>query len=423
MSGSLTWREITAGFARGESDPVAVLESCLAVIDRRNGALNALVHVDREGARAAAVASAQRWRRGEALSPIDGLPVVVKANVAVKGMPWTAAFKPLANRIAGADADVVGDLRARGCVILGIANMHEGAMGGTTDSPLYGPCRNPLDERCVPGGSSGGSAAAVAAGMSLAAIGTDTMGSVRMPSAYCGIAGIKPSAGLLSTRGVEPLSTSLDHVGLHARCADDLRLMLAVPGTTLNEVVFIDVADLSAEHEAAMEAARRLCLARGLVVRTAALPHPDLSALRRLGLLLCEREFAAVHGAGLELFLDGVSPGFAEMVRWGVRQPAEKAERALATLVQARADARALLGDTAIAILPTARHRAFPLGVAPPVDQADLTVFANFAGLPAVNVPAPADGGLPLGLQVMAPAGRDDLALAGAAMLELLSLS
>lgn len=414
---------MTAGFARGESDAIAVLESCLAVVDRRNGRLNALVHEDRAGARSAAAASALRWRRGEVLSPLDGLPVVVKANVAVKGMPWTAALKPLAARIADADADVVGDLRARGCVILGIANMHEGAMGGTTDSPLYGPCRHPVDETCVPGGSSGGSAVAVAAGMSLAAIGTDTMGSVRMPSAYCGIAGIKPSAGFLSTRGVEPLSTSLDHVGFHARFVDDLRLMLALPAAMLREVVFVEVPDLPPALDAALAAARRLCVARGLAVRTAALPHPDLSALRRLGLLLCEREFAAVHGAAVEAFLDGVSPGFAEMVRWGIRQPTEKVERAQAALVQARADARALLGGSAIAILPTARQRAFGLGLAPPVDQADLTVFANFAGLPAVTVPAPADGGLPLGLQVMAPAGRDDLALAGAAMLEGLSLS
>lgn len=419
----MTWHEMAAGFARGENDAVAVLDACLAVIDRRNGRLNALVHEDRAGARAAAAASARRWQRGEALSPIDGLPVVVKANVAVKGMPWTAAMKPLAARVADADADVVADLRARGCVILGVANMHEGAMGGTTDSPLYGPCRHPVDETCVPGGSSGGSAVAVAAGMSLAAIGTDTMGSVRMPSAYCGVAGIKPSAGLLSARGVEALSTSLDHVGFHARCVDDLRLMLARQAVVPREVVFVDVPDLSPALEVAMAAARRLCSDRGIVVRSATLPHPDLSALRRLGLLLCEREFAAQHAAGLERFLDGLSPGFAEMVRWGVKQPVEKAERALSALVQARADAAVLLGTSAVAILPTARQRAFPLGTAPPVDQADLTVFANFAGLPAVSVPAPADGGLPLGLQVMAPAGRDDLALGCAAMLEGLSLS
>lgn len=423
MSGVLTWQQMTAGFGRGKPDVVAILEDCLAAVDRRNVSLNALVHEDRPGARAAAAASALRWRRGEALSPIDGLPLVVKANVAVKGMPWTAALKPFANRIADADADVVADLRARGCVILGIANMHEAAMGGTTDSPLHGQCRHPLDARCVPGGSSGGSAVAVASGMSLAAIGTDTMGSVRLPSAYCGVVGIKPSAGLLSMRGVEALSTSLDHVGFHARCVDDVRLMVSKPDVALREAVFIDVPDLPPGLDAAMTSARRQCVEHGLKVRTAALPPPDPSVLRRLGLLLCEREFAALRGEGLEAFLLGVSPGFAEMVRWGVRQPPEKAARALVALGQARADAMALLGPSAIAILPTARHRAFPIDVAPPVDQADLTVFANFAGLPAVSVPAPPDGGLPLGLQVMAPAGRDDLALAGAALLEGLSLS
>lgn len=423
MSGAPSWRTLSAQFASGGADAVAVLEDCLAVIDRRNARLNALVHVDRAGARVSAADAALRWRKGQALSAIDGLPIVVKANVAVRGMPWTAALAPLGGRVATADADVVADLRARGCVIVGIANMHEGALGGTTDSPLHGPCRNPLDESCVPGGSSGGSAAAVAAGMSVAAIGTDTMGSVRIPSAYCGVAGIKPSRGRLSMRGVEPLSTSLDHVGFHARWVDDLRLMMSGPAGALSEVVFVEVPDLSPELQAALAKAQRLCAARGLACRTASFPQPDLSAMRRMGLLLCEREFAALHDADLERFLGGVSAGFADMVRWGVRQPAEKVERARAALAQARADALQMLGPHAIAILPTARQRAFAVGAAPPVDQADLTVFANFAGLPAVSVPVPSDGGLPLGLQVLAPAGRDDLALAGAALLEGLAFS
>jgi aspartyl-tRNA(Asn)/glutamyl-tRNA(Gln) amidotransferase subunit A len=409
---------------RHPGDALGVLSDCFAVIDARNASLNAIVHLDRAGACEAAEASAERWRQGRAISPIDGMPIVVKANVAVKGMPWTAALTPFAGRVAAEDAAVISDLRAKGAVIVGIANMHEAALGATTTSPLYGQCKNPLDETCTPGGSSGGSAAAVASGMCLAAVGTDTMGSVRIPSAYCGIAGIKPSFDRIPRTGVELLSTSLDHVGFHARRANILRDLLSLPKVGPRTAMFLETSVLPPELTKAFAAARKHLTERGIECRTDALRGFDLSALRRLGLLLCEREFAAAHADGLESFLDGTTPTFAEMVRWGARQPEGKVETARAALAQARSEAVRLLGSSAIAILPTAPHTAFPFVAEAPVDQADLTVFANFAGIPSVTIPAGTNAtGLPYGVQVLAPAGRDDLALAAAEMIEDLAFS
>ena len=186
-------------------------EECLANIARRDGAVQAVWHLD----------AAARAGQGA----LAGVPVLVKDNVAVAGMPWTAGLAAFAARIAEVDAPCVAGLRAAGAIILGKVALHEGALGATTSAPRR--CDNPLAPGFTPGGSSGGSGAAVAAGFAALAIGTDTMGSVRIPAAYCGVVGFKPTAGLVGRSLVTPLSLTLDTVGMIARTVREAAAGLA----------------------------------------------------------------------------------------------------------------------------------------------------------------------------------------------------
>lgn len=419
-------------------DPVAALETCLANIRARNTELNTLVWVDEDGARAAASESAFRRKAGIAASSIDGLPIVVKANVAVKGAPWTAALTPFKDRVAAGDATVVAQLRRAGAVMIGIANMHEAALGATTDSPLYGQARNPCDPSRTPGGSSGGSAAAIAAGMALGAIGTDTMGSVRIPSAYCGVAGFKPSFGRVPRTGIEMLSWTLDHAGFHARSIALCRAMLRETSFSVSDPYCVDYDAVRSEqrhggyHVAVLEprvdcdpviAIQMLEVAEIAAklfehVREVRI-EVDFNLLRRRGLLICEAEFASLRGAELDAFLVESSPGFRSMIAWGAAQPAVKLADAMALVGTARESAERTFAMADAILLPASPQVAFPIGERPPENQADYTVFANFAGLPAAVIPMGlAKNGMPMGLQILGKRGADETVLAVAEALE-----
>lgn len=426
-------------FGRGAATPEAVLETCLEAVAARNGALNAIVHLDTEGSRRAASRAAARWKAGEPLSPIDGAPIVVKANVAVEALPWTAALGPFADRVAAEDSAVVARLRAAGAVIVGIANMHEGALGATTTSPLYGQADNPLAPRLTPGGSSGGSAAAVAADFCVGAVGTDTMGSVRLPSAYCGVAGFKPSFGRLSRRGVELLSFSLDHVGVHARTARDLApLYDAVAGYDAADPFAVDhgagpaPAALSSLRIGRLvaddvplepEVATRFqdALARIGEIATISLTDVALPTVRRRALLVTEAECAALLDGAAALDDPRFSPTFRALVQYGAAQPAAQLAAAHHLLASTRHAVRRAFERVDILLCPTTPHVAFPYAQAAPATQADLTVLANVAGLPAASIPmGPGRDGLPTGLQIIGPRGADARVLAAAQAIEAL---
>jgi aspartyl-tRNA(Asn)/glutamyl-tRNA(Gln) amidotransferase subunit A len=205
---------------------VEITRACLARIERLNARLNAFITVTAEQAlRDAKIADAdiaqKEWR-----GPLHGIPVALKDLIDTAGVRTTAGSAVFADRVPRADAEVVLRLKNAGAVILGKLNMHEFAYGDSSAQSHFGPVRNPWSLDRVPGGSSGGSAAAVAAGMCYAALGSDTGGSIRQPAAYCGIVGLKPTYGLVSTRGVVPLSWSLDHVGPMCRTVFDAALAL-----------------------------------------------------------------------------------------------------------------------------------------------------------------------------------------------------
>ena len=212
---------------RRKVSPVELLDAVLERIERVNPELNAFITVAAEHAQADARRAEREIARGKNRGPLHGIPLPLKDNIETQGIRTTAGSKILANFVPTRDADVAGALRQAGAVIIGKTNLHEFAYGITNENPHYGPARNPWDRTRVSGGSSGGSAVALASGMGFGSVGTDTGGSIRIPSALCGIVGLKPTFGRVSARGVIPLSVSLDHVGPLARSVDDVALLLA----------------------------------------------------------------------------------------------------------------------------------------------------------------------------------------------------
>ena len=209
-----------------EASPVDMTQACLDRIERLNPQVNAFITVTPDAALEEARKAEAEIKRGEWKGPLHGMPLAVKDLVETAGVKTTAASKVLANNVTKEDAEVVRRLRSAGAVLLGKLNLHEFAYGGSGVIGHFGPAKNPWNLEHITGGSSSGSAAAVAAGLCYGAIGTDTAGSIRLPAAYCGITGLKPSFGLVSARGVIPLSWSLDHVGPMARTVADCALML-----------------------------------------------------------------------------------------------------------------------------------------------------------------------------------------------------
>ncbi len=203
----------------------AHVEACLAQIAARDGEVAAFLHVDAAGARQRAA-----WldARADGSAPLHGLTIAVKDNIAVAGQPLTAGSRMLAGYVPARDATVVTRLLAAGAVLIGKTNLDEFGMGSSTELSGFAPTRNPLDLARVPGGSSGGSAAAIAADMAWAALGTDTGGSIRQPAAFCGLAGLKPTYGRVSRSGVVAYASSLDQVGPLAKTVRDVARVYAV---------------------------------------------------------------------------------------------------------------------------------------------------------------------------------------------------
>jgi aspartyl-tRNA(Asn)/glutamyl-tRNA(Gln) amidotransferase subunit A len=220
-----TITELVAAYKNGSTTPVAEIERVFQTIAERPN-INAFLETYETDARAAAVTAAARYAAGEAdLPPLLGVPVAVKNNILVVGKKATAASKILENYTAAYDATIITRLRAAGAIIVGATNMDEFAMGGSTENSAFGITRNPLDESRVPGGSSGGSAAAVAMRAVPVALGTDTGGSIRQPASYCGLVGLKPTYGAVSRYGLIAMGSSLDQAGPLTHTVADAELV------------------------------------------------------------------------------------------------------------------------------------------------------------------------------------------------------
>ena len=454
-------------FAQGGLGPLAACEHYLARIAQHNPALNAFVSVDAPRSLALARASQQRWDQGQPLSPWDGLPIAIKDNVDVQGWPCSAGTAADKDRHPTTDAPVVQQLRALGMVVLGKLNMHEGALGATNRNPTFGDCINPWRAGFTPGGSSGGSAAAVRAQLCAAAIGTDTMGSVRVPASYCGVTAYKPSADLVSNVGVVPLCHMLDTVGwLTASVADVQALASSMwpsggplqmaHGSSLSASSSLGIGAATATATATATAAaaaaatasasasasapaseRPLRLGRLMQAAQVALDpavaqaYKDLceqltqdgvlwvdvdvplwqaTAMRQAGLLCSERDATAYWTAHLGADLPGLSDGFARMLRYPERAGVAKLAQAQATLDTVRADAARVFAHVDLLLMPTTPQTAFHHDAPVPVNQADFTALANVWGAPALAFPL-RTGDLPASAQLLAAPGQDSALL------------
>ena len=436
---------LAGALAHGGISSEDATRAALARIEARDGGLRAFIRVMREEALAAARDSDERRRAGASKGALDGVPIAIKDNVDVAGVPTTGGIAAYRGNVAREDAFVVRRLREAGAVILGKLNMHEAALGATGDNPWFGRCENPHRAGYTPGGSSSGSGAAVAAGFASAALGTDTLGSVRVPASYCGTAGFKPTYGLVSTRGVMPLSWTLDHVGFLAPRAADLPLLFDVfagfdrdcpyarRGPRFLQPKRADPTDLAGvrigrprlptalepDVAAAWDRAIAALAGLGAAIVDIELAGYDFTRMRREGLLVSEVEAAIVHKDALERDPEGFSAALRDMLAFGAKQTAVRAAQAYRRLAEVRVIARRAFAQVDALILPTTPQAAFPFAQPVPVDQADLTGVANIVGIPAGCVPFGTNGdGLPLSVQVMAPAFEDRLVLDLLAALE-----
>ncbi len=223
----LTIKEAHEGLLAGKFSSVELAKACLARIASLNGDLNAVLQVTEKTALAQAAAADAKLKNGEAIGAMDGIPVLVKDNMLAQESRATAGSKILANYESAYDATAVRRLKEAGAVILGKTNMDEFAAGSSTETSAFGPTKNPWNLTKIPGGSSGGSAAAVSAGMCLAALGSDTGGSIRQPAAMCGVTGLKPTYGRVSRYGLMSMASSLDQIGPLARTVEDARTVLS----------------------------------------------------------------------------------------------------------------------------------------------------------------------------------------------------
>ncbi|MCL4466065.1 MAG: amidase family protein [Chloroflexi bacterium] len=436
--------------ATREVSPVEVIDSVLSRTERLEPRLNCYVTLLGDAARAAARMAEREIGAGNYRGPLHGIPVALKDIFDVAGVKTTASSKILADSVATADSTVARLLQDAGAIIVGKTNLHEFAFGVTTNNPHYGPTRNPWDTTRVPGGSSGGSGAAVAASLCSAATGTDTGGSIRIPASLCGIVGLKPTFGRVSKAGVVPLSWTLDHMGPLSKSVEDAAIFLqAIAGydaadpTTVRrpvpnyrQAVGLGVrglrlgvpkqhffSGLQEDVQRAVRAAIDHFASLGVAVEEVSLPHADYinpafapiihaeaAAYHERWLLERPQDYGKETRARLEVGLTVLGTQYVN------------AQRARAVI---RGDFEQALTQVDALITPTIPAVAMPIGADSITIDGEskelrsvynrLTSPVNLVGLPAVSLPCGFSGeGLPIGLQLIGGAfGEETLITLG----------
>jgi aspartyl-tRNA(Asn)/glutamyl-tRNA(Gln) amidotransferase subunit A len=421
--------------AKKQVSPVELTRLYLSRIERLNPKLNAFITVAGESALAEARAAERELLRGRRRGPLHGIPIALKDNIYTQNLLTTMGSLILSDFVPSEDATVVRKLRRAGAIVLGKTNLHEFAYGVTSENPHYGAVRNPWKTDRISGGSSGGSAVAVAAGLCAAAIGTDTGGSIRIPSGLCGVVGLKPTFGRVSVHGVFPLAASFDHVGAIARSAVDAALMLeCIAGrdpldpTSLarTEKSFRSTlkrrrvllgrpkehfwVNMDPEVRRITETAVGDFVKAGAELRDISLPTV-VSGVEAANLI------AAVEATQLHE-REGYFPARASEYGTDVRGRLEQGGKVLAidylnaqeAMRRARDEAEALLKSVDAIVIPTSPIGAPPMGSDPiRIDDADVPLraelvdrnrFGNLTGLPAISVPCGITrDGLPVALQ------------------------
>jgi aspartyl-tRNA(Asn)/glutamyl-tRNA(Gln) amidotransferase subunit A len=433
--------ELSARLRSRDLSPVEITRDCLTRIEKLNPALNAFITVMADSALAAARTAEAEIGRGEWRGPLHGIPIALKDLIDTAGVRTTAASAVHETRVPTEDAEVVRRLRQAGAVLIGKNNLHEFAYGGSSLISHFGEAHNPWDHGRITGGSSGGSAAAVVAELAYAAIGTDTAGSIREPAALCGCVGIKATYGRVSSRGVIPLSTSLDHVGPLAATVTDAAIVLqaiagfdAVDITSADVPVFDCVAalresakslrvgvprvyfydELDSEVGSAMEHALRGIEALGAQMKEV---QTEVSTDRKLQ----AAESYAYHAQRVAKTPELYQGETLRRIRTGEKVSAAEYIERRRELEEARRSIRELFADVDLVVTPTtpipapaiSDLRSDPDALRP----AELKLLRNTRpfnvwGLPAISVPCGfTQRGLPIGLQIAGPHWREDLVL------------
>lgn len=422
--------QLSQAIREQDLSPVDVVDAYLTRIEELDPMLNAFLHVDHEGARSLAEARAEQSRGGVIHGPLHGIPIAVKDNIAVAGQPMSIGSSfPLSTPLK--DAAIVSQLRRSGAIIIGKAHLHEWAIGATSVNPHFGPARNPWDLERIPGGSSGGSAVAVAARLAPAAIGTDTGGSIRIPAALTGVYGLRPTPGRLDMGGVVPMSWTFDTAGPLARDAADLALLfdamhrprsrfaeashggeetrMSVRIRRLDGLPFeCDpiVRDAVQDSLAALEGA-------GAEVDEATLEGLDHASESCGSMVLAEA--AAFHRDRLQQEPERFGPDVRSRLVHGSRSSgpdyagARRFEREWCDRLS-----RLFESGVEVIALPTCPMTAPPISIVDGVETSRSLTNLNYpfslAGLPSMSVPCGfSPDGLPVGIQLAAQQGREDL--------------
>jgi aspartyl-tRNA(Asn)/glutamyl-tRNA(Gln) amidotransferase subunit A len=451
---------------------VEVVEACFARVEEVDGAVNAFLRTFKERALKEAMSVDERVKRGGKLGRLMGVPVAVKDNICVKGVEVTCASRILRGYRPPYSATVIERLVEEGAVVVGMTNMDEFAMGSSTENSAFGPTRNPWSLDRVPGGSSGGSAAAVAARMVPLALGTDTGGSIRCPASFCSVVGVKPTYGLVSRYGLIAYACSLEQIGPLARTVRDAALMLEViagrdplDSTTVSSPKPLKASDVVGDVRGLKMAVPRELMGEGSDERVLNEVWRALKLYEELGASYEEVSMPSLKYALAAYYIiamseassnlaryDGLRYGHAARVRgsWSEAYAKTRGEgfgeevkrriilgtfalsagyygryylRALKVRALIRNEVLSLFKRFDVVVSPTMPTPPFKIGekVHDPLAMYMMdvdTVTANLAGVPAVSVPCGFVDGLPVGLQIMAPYFREDLALRVAMALE-----
>jgi aspartyl-tRNA(Asn)/glutamyl-tRNA(Gln) amidotransferase subunit A len=418
-----TLAELAAAIRVRKVSSIEATEACLRQLERLQPVLHCCIRIDAESARAAAAVADRRLAGGDTPGPLHGVPLAHKDLFDRAGRAVTCGSRILAERIAPGTAEVLRRLDAAGAIDLGTLNMAEFAAGGTGHNQHWGDCVNPWNTDYTPGGSSSGSAAAVAARAVFGSLGTDTGGSLRWPAALCGVTALRPTTGLISLEGVGPRAPSLDTVGPMARTAEDCALLLAALGGMEDRPLRPSArglrigvvrggwrADVTGEHEAALEASLQVFRDLGASLVEVALPDPE--AAFRLGDVVVRFEAAALHGAWLRERPGDYAAGIRAQLESGLAIPEAEYREALRRRAPLLREYLAALEHADILHMATHPFSAPTMEDCAPRSASAVAAFwaayprftrpFSYLGLPVLALPCGlAASGVPIGCQLV----------------------